>query len=76
MKKHPVDDLFKRKLEGLERTPSAHAWLKIQERQPAKRRPLVWEWYAAAGVAVAVTASVAPPQLPRLAVARSTPHLA
>jgi hypothetical protein len=26
------------------------------------------------GVAEAVTASVAPPQLPRLAVARSTPH--
>lgn len=54
MKKHPVDDLFKRKLEGLERTPSENAWLKIQEKQPAKSRPAVWGWYAAAGVAAAV----------------------
>lgn len=59
MKKHPVDDLFKRKLEGLERTPSENAWLKIQEKQSArsrtaKSRPVVWGWYAAAGVAAAV----------------------
>jgi|GEM_PF-783988 len=54
MKKHPVDDLFKRKLEGLERTPSENAWLKIQEKQPVRRRPVVWGWYAAAGVAAAV----------------------
>lgn len=53
MKKHPVDDLFKRKLEGLERAPSADAWLKIQERQPTRRRSAVWGWYAAAGVAAA-----------------------
>ncbi|MDR6807640.1 hypothetical protein J2Y45_004840 [Dyadobacter sp. BE34] len=57
MKKHPVDDLFKRKLEGLERKPSENAWLKIQEKQsasPVRRRPVVWGWYAAAGVAAAV----------------------
>jgi len=59
MKKHPVDDLFKRRLEGLERTPSENAWLKIQEKQSArsrtaKSRPVVWGWYAAAGVAAAV----------------------
>ncbi len=54
MKKHPVDDLFKRKLEGIERTPSENAWLKIQERQPARHRTVVWGWYAAAGVAAAV----------------------
>lgn len=54
MKKHPVDDLFKRKLEGLERTPSENAWLKIQEKQPVRNRPIVWGWYAAAGVAAAV----------------------
>ncbi len=59
MKKHRVDDLFKRKLEGLERTPSENAWLKIQEKQPwsrrsIKSRPFVWGWYAAAGVAAAV----------------------
>ncbi|GGH51462.1 hypothetical protein GCM10007423_54920 [Dyadobacter endophyticus] len=54
MKKHPVDDLFKRRLEGLERTPSENAWLKIQEKQPAKHRSAVWGWYAAAGVAAAV----------------------
>jgi hypothetical protein len=54
MKKHPVDDLFKRKLEGLERTPSENAWLKIQEKQPVRRRSVVWGWYAAAGVAAAV----------------------
>lgn len=54
MKKHPVDDLFKRKLEGLERMPSENAWLKIQEKQPVRSRPVVWGWYAAAGVAAAV----------------------
>lgn len=56
MKKHPVDDLFKRKLEGLGRTPSENAWMKIQEKQSASpaRRPVVWGWYAAAGVAAAV----------------------
>lgn len=59
MKKHPVDDLFKRKIEGLERTPSADAWLKIQEKQSARggtsrRRSAVWGWYAAAGVAAAM----------------------
>ncbi|SEJ44821.1 hypothetical protein SAMN05216327_110215 [Dyadobacter sp. SG02] len=54
MKKHPVDDLFKRRLEGLERTPSENAWLKIQGKQPARSRSAVWGWYAAAGVAAAV----------------------
>ena len=59
MKKHPVDDLFKRRLEGLERTPSENAWLKIQEKQSARSLPvrgrlIVWGWYAAAGVAAAV----------------------
>ncbi|SDE73446.1 hypothetical protein SAMN04487996_106339 [Dyadobacter soli] len=59
MKKHPVDDLFKRRLEGMERTPSENAWLKIQEKQPgssrsARRLAAVWGWYAAAGVAAAV----------------------
>ena len=54
MKKHPVDDLFKRKLEGLERTPSENAWLKIQGKQPVRNRPIAWGWYAAAGVAAAV----------------------
>ncbi|MCF0071507.1 hypothetical protein LZD49_13600 [Dyadobacter sp. CY261] len=59
MKKHPVDDLFKRRLEGLERAPSENAWLKIQEKQlarirPVKHRSAVWGWYAAAGVVAAV----------------------
>lgn len=59
MKKHPVDDLFKRRLEGLERMPSENAWLKIQEKQSARSRmvrgrSIVWGWYAAAGVAAAV----------------------
>lgn len=59
MKKHPVDDLFKRRLEGLERTPSENAWLKIQEKQSARSRSarsraVVWGWYAAAGVVAAV----------------------
>lgn len=54
MKKHPVDDLFKRKLEGMQRTPSENAWLKIQEKQPVRHRTVVWGWYAAAGVAAAL----------------------
>ncbi len=54
MKKHPVDDLFKRKLSTLERKPSAAAWQRIQDGQTKSRRTLVWVWYVAAGVALAL----------------------
>ncbi|TLU98115.1 hypothetical protein [Dyadobacter luticola] len=56
MKKHPVDDLFKRKLADLEKKPSAGAWLKIQENTKSRRRPVAWIWYAAASVTIALLA--------------------
>lgn len=56
MKKHPVDDLFKRKLAELDRKPSSEAWLKIQERTKSQRRAVGWVWYAAAGIAVTLMA--------------------
>jgi hypothetical protein len=56
MKKHPVDDLFKRKLIDLDKKPSSEAWLKIQERAKLQRRAVGWIWYAAAGIAVTLMA--------------------
>ncbi|MHA4737641.1 hypothetical protein [Dyadobacter sp. MSC1_007] len=56
MKKHPVDDLFKRKLADLDKKPSSEAWLKIQERAKSQRRAVGWVWYAAAGIAVTLMA--------------------
>jgi hypothetical protein len=52
MKKHPVDDLFKRRLAELGKRPSADAWLKIQERSQTQRRNVGWIWYAAASVLI------------------------
>jgi vacuolar-type H+-ATPase subunit I/STV1 len=52
MKKHPVDDLFKRRLAELDKRPSADAWLKIQERSQTQRRNVGWIWYAAASVLI------------------------
>lgn len=56
MKKHPVDDLFKRKLAELDKKPSSEAWLKIQGRAKSQRRAVGWVWYAAAGIIVTLMA--------------------
>jgi len=57
MKKHPVDDLFKNKLSGLEKHPSSDAWNRIVLGQEAGQKKFpVWIWYVAAGVAMAVLA--------------------
>jgi len=51
MKKHPVDDLFKKRLASFEKKPSELTWKRIQEGQKTKsRRTAVWVWYAAASV--------------------------
>lgn len=55
MKKHPVDDLFKKKLTSLEKQPSELAWERIQQGQKNKsRRIAAWVWYAAASVSMAL----------------------
>ncbi|GLU54997.1 hypothetical protein [Dyadobacter frigoris] len=55
MKKHPVDDLFKKRLASLEKRPSELAWGRIQQGQKTKsRRIAVWVWYAAASVSLAL----------------------
>lgn len=53
MKKHPVDDLFKKRLTSLEKQPSERAWERIQQGQKTKtRRIAAWVWYAAASVSM------------------------
>lgn len=54
MKKHPVDDLFKRRLSGQEKQPSTSAWLKIAKEARSKPSAPGWIWYAAASVIVAL----------------------
>ncbi|WP_159469225.1 hypothetical protein [Dyadobacter sp. 3J3] len=55
MKKHPVDDLFKKRLASIEKKPSELAWERIQQGQKNKsRRIAAWVWYAAASVSLAL----------------------
>ncbi|MFN8348011.1 MAG: hypothetical protein U0X91_23610 [Spirosomataceae bacterium] len=61
MKKHPVDDLFSRKLRDAEITPRAEVYQKLQQRLQSKQKRLGWwqqgPWLAAAGVSLLLTAS-------------------
>jgi hypothetical protein len=57
MKKHPIDDIFRDKLAGLERQPSSAAWDRLsQAKKNDESRLAAWVWYAAAGVAIAFMA--------------------
>ncbi len=60
MKKHPVDDLFSRKLRDAEITPREEAYQKLQQRMQSKQRRLGWwqqgPWLAAAGVSLLLVA--------------------
>ncbi|MCF0051160.1 hypothetical protein LXM25_13910 [Dyadobacter sp. LJ53] len=56
MRKHSVDDLFKRKLSDIEKTPSSAAWEKIQAKTKKERRLVGWVWYAAASIVIALMA--------------------
>ncbi|HEV7346742.1 hypothetical protein [Telluribacter sp.] len=57
MKKHPIDDLFARKLTTWEPEPSEAVWQRIQAGQKKKQRRLAgWYWYAAASVALVLVA--------------------
>lgn len=56
MRKHSVDDLFKRKLSDIEKKPSSAAWEKIQAKSKKERRLAGWVWYAAASVVIALMA--------------------
>lgn len=56
MKKHPVDDLFARRLGDYRLDPKRATWDEFQKRQPERRIGRgVW-WYAAASVLLAVLA--------------------
>ncbi|MCF2445360.1 hypothetical protein L0657_15430 [Dyadobacter sp. CY345] len=58
MRKHPVDDLFQKRLTSLEKKPSELAWKRIQEGQKKKSRRIVaWVWYAAASVVLTLVTS-------------------
>lgn len=54
MKKHPVDDLFARKLTDWQPKASDGLWDQIEARQHKVPRGLGWYWYAAASVALLV----------------------
>ncbi|GHB56000.1 hypothetical protein [Persicitalea jodogahamensis] len=58
MKKHNnIDELFARKLSGLERTPSPDLWQRIEQGQEKETRRLgAWYWYAAASVTILLMA--------------------
>lgn len=60
MKKHPVDELFSRKLRDAEVPPRQEAYLKLQQRLQTKQRRLGWwqqgPWLAAAGVSILLVA--------------------
>lgn len=69
MKKHPVDDLFARKLTEWQPKTSPDLWERIEDRQERKSRyPAGWYWYAAASVALVLIAGyiVWQSQSPRL----------
>jgi hypothetical protein len=55
MKKHPIDDIFRKKLEEVERVPSASAWDRIAPKKKEQRLPAM-AWFLAAGVAVSLMA--------------------
>lgn len=57
MKKHPVDDLFARKLDDWQPKPSPDLWKRIEDRQEGRVRRLTgWYWYAAASVVLVLMA--------------------
>ena len=60
MKKHPVDELFSRKLRDAEITPRDEAFQKFQQRLQTKERRIGWwqqgPWLAAAGVSLLLMA--------------------
>lgn len=56
MKKHPVDDLFARKLTDWQPKTTVPLWERIEARQEKVPRRLGWYWYAAASVAILVLA--------------------
>ncbi len=60
MKKHPVDEIFRTKLTGFEKQPTAAAWDRLsQGKKSDERRLSAWIWYAAAGVVIAFMAGYA-----------------
>lgn len=56
MKKHPVDDLFTRKLTDWQPEVTNQLWDRIEARQGKVPRRLGWYWYAAASVTILVLA--------------------
>jgi hypothetical protein len=59
MKKHPVDELFRKRLVALEKSPSDNAWRIIQEKNESREKPAGWIWYAAAVFLVLLIAGYA-----------------
>ncbi len=53
---HPIDKLFASRLQGLEPTPAADAWSRLEtglQQKKASKKGVIW-WYCAAAVAVLI----------------------
>lgn len=59
MQPEDIDKLFRDRLEGHAPTPPAYLWNQLEaELQPAKKRPVLWMWAAAASVALLLVSSL------------------
>ncbi|HEX8426775.1 hypothetical protein [Hymenobacter sp.] len=59
MQPEDIDKLFRDRLEGHAPTPPAYLWDRLEEElQPAKKRPVLWLWAAAAAVALVLASGV------------------
>ena len=58
MEKHPIDDLFARKLYGVTREPSKEIWQRLQRERKVNTQPVFFRprWLAAAAVAMVLIA--------------------
>lgn len=58
MEKHPIDDLFARKLSGVNREPSTEVWKRLQQERKIETRSVFfrYRWFAAAMVAMFLVA--------------------
>lgn len=59
MEKHPIDDLFARKLSAVTKEPSKEVWQRLQQEGKIQTRPVFFRsrWLAAAAVAMVLVAS-------------------
>ena len=74
MQPEDIDKLFRDRLEGHAPTPPAYLWNQLEEElQPAKKRPVLWLWAAAAAVVLCLVSGLLWLQLTPTSGVGSTP---